>query len=180
MRANVGLSDKQMKFVRLAATNELSLTECHRRAGYSGDTANASKLAKSLAEFISAERTRLGLPEPDSEEPVIDDADIAALLAQARQVYALAIEANDLAAANKANRTIERLLRRPGKPGRPVAERQEPATKTQHAEGNPARVDALVAAILTEADLADLEATWGNDAPPWGRVTQISVESTTT
>lgn len=158
MRANVGLNQRQARFVSLVASGEHSVTEAHVLAGYGTkrDSANAHKLAKSLAEFISAERTRLGVPEPDAEEPVIDDADIAALLAQARQVYALAIEANDLAAANKANRTIERLLRRPKPGGRPVAEKPAPSPTSQPA-GSGRPVSELIDLLLTDEDLAEIE-----------------------
>lgn len=176
MRDRVGLNDRQLRFVRLVAAGEHSVTECHAQS-YGGrrDSANAHKLAKRLAAEVAAERERLGIAAPGAEEPVIADADKAALIVEQRRLYELALERGETGLAQKCLRSIERLQRRPGVAGRPVAEK--PVTQPKGVERDSARVEALVAAILTEADVAELEATWGNDAPPWGRVSQTSAEA---
>ncbi len=135
MRDNVALSDKQMKFVRLVAAGEHSVTECHVLAGYGRngkrDSANAQKLKKHLAAHIAAERERLGIRDEPEASPDVDDADKAELIAAQRKLYADAVASGNLAVQRAALRSLERLMKRPGTPGRPstqAAPASKPAT----------------------------------------------------
>lgn len=125
MRDNgIGLNERQAKFVKLVASGEVSVTEAYVLAGYGTkrDSSNANKLRKSLDSWITAERERLGLaPLGKEEESANDPREVAALIADQRRLYAMAIEKGETGTAQKCLRAIERLLRQPGKSGRPSA-----------------------------------------------------------
>lgn len=156
MPAGIGLTDQQLRFVRLVAAGELSIVECHRVAGYSGDTANSSKLARRLASEIAVERERLGISDPNAEVPVIDDADKAALIVEQRRLYALALERGETGLAQKCLRSIERLMKRPGKSGRPTAEKEALAEPTHAPIGSGRPVAELIDMLLTDEDLSEI------------------------
>jgi len=127
LRDNIGLNDRQARFVKLCASGEHSVAQCYAKAGYGDpakpDSANAAKLRKSLDSFIQAERERLGLaPLGKEEESASDPGEVAALIADQRRLYAMAIEKGETGTAQKCLRAIERLLRKPGKPGRPTTQ----------------------------------------------------------
>lgn len=128
MRDNIGLNSRQQKFVSLVATGEISVTEAYVQAGYGTkrDSGNAHKLRRSLDSWIVAEREKLGLAPIGEEAPEVDDADKAALIAEQRKLYALAISRGETGLAQKCLRAIERLLRKPASPGRPVTAKPTP------------------------------------------------------
>lgn len=122
--SGIGLNDRQARFVKLCASGEHSVAQCYAKAGYGDptkpDSANATKLRKSLDSFIRAERERLGLaPLGKEEESASDPGEVAALIADQRRLYAMAVEKGETGTAQKCLRAIERLLKKPGKPGRP-------------------------------------------------------------
>lgn len=151
MRDNIGLNDRQAKFVSACAAGH-GPTSAGRIAGYGNGnphSANMSKLAKKLAAEIQAERERLGLAPLNKEESAVDDAEVSDLIAAQRRLYADALEAGNLPIQRAALREIGKLLKRPGRPGRPVAATVQAQTSgVTPARMPPGEFAALVDAIL--------------------------------
>lgn len=174
-------SQRAQRFIEIYATGEHSQAQAYALAGYANaDNANASKMVRKYAAEIAAHRERLGIAPPGEEvaaESAIDEATRGELIRDLRRLYSLALEKGEIGPATKALRGIERLMKRPGLPGRPTT--QPETAKPQTERMAPEDFESLVAAFLTEDDLADIEATWGNEAPPWGRVSRVSGEPVT-
>jgi hypothetical protein len=168
---------KAQRFIDLYATGEYSQAAAYVAAGYSpvAPLSNASKMVRKYAAEIEAAREKLGLRSEPESKPV-DDADRADLVAAQRKLYADALASGDLRIQRAALRAIERLLKPKRGPGRPTTNKPETA-KPQHPERDAARADAIVAALLLPEDLETIDAAWGNNAPPWGRVLQVRSES---
>lgn len=154
----IGLNERQTAFVALVAIGEVSVVEAYRRAGFAGDTSNANKLKKHLAQHIAAERERLGIrDEPEHAE--VDDADKAELVAAQRKLYADAVASQNLPVQRAALRSLERLLRKPGKPGRPgQASAPAPVSRVNmfaHLSG-----DEIARMILGEEECAAIDAEY--------------------
>jgi hypothetical protein len=150
LRDNIGLNDRQAKFVSLVAAGELSVVECYRRAGFAGDTSNANKLKKHLADFIEEERAKLGLRPIGEEEPgEVDNAAVAEILKLQRKLYADAVEAGNLPIQRAALREIAKLLKPKRPPGRPTLAKPASAPReNMFAHMSPDEFTALVDSIL--------------------------------
>lgn len=161
MRQNngIGLNERQAAFVALVAIGEVSVVEAYRRAGFAGDTSNANKLKKHLAQHIAAERERLGIRNEPEAHPEVGEADKSELIAAQRKLYADAVASQNLAVQRAALRSLERLLRKPGQPGRPTqASAPAPAPRVSmfsHLSG-----DDLARMVLGEEECAAIDAQY--------------------